>query len=45
MDNLQFESILSIEEIESNFAEIDLFDNIMEGLNEALAHERGDTIE
>lgn len=41
MSELCFESSLSIEEIEENFSDIDFFEGIMEGLNEALAYEKG----
>ena len=40
-DKLLFKSALSIEEIEENFKDCDFFENIMEGLNEALAYEKG----
>jgi len=41
MAEIRFKSSLSIEEIEENFKEIDFFSGIMEGLNEALAYEKG----
>jgi len=41
MSEIRFKSSLSIEEIEENFKEIDFFSGIMEGLNEALAYEKG----
>lgn len=41
MDELKFKSTLSIEEIEDNFKDADLFSGIMDGLNEALAYEKG----
>ncbi len=41
MAELQFESTLTMEEIEKNFANIDFFSGIMEGLEEALAYEKG----
>ncbi len=41
MSEIRFKSSLSIEEIEENFKEIDLFSGIMDGLNEALAYEKG----
>lgn len=41
MSEIHFESSLSIEEIEDNFKEIDFFAGIMDGLNEALAYEKG----
>lgn len=40
-DKLTFQSSLSMEEIEANFKDFDFFENIMEGLNEALAYEKG----
>jgi len=40
MSEIHFESSLTIEEIDSNFENIDLFSGIMEGLNEALAYEK-----
>jgi len=36
-----FESSLSMEEIEYNFKDINFFDGIMAGLEEALAYEKG----
>lgn len=36
MSELVFESSLSLDEIESNFADIDLFTELMGGLGEAL---------
>lgn len=41
MAELQFESTLTMEEIEQNFAGIDFFSGIMDGLEEALAYEKG----
>lgn len=41
MSELHFKSSLSTEEIENNFKDIDFFSGIMEGLNEALAYEKG----
>lgn len=41
MENLKFESSLSIEEIEKNFEGVDFFSGIISGLNEALAYEKG----
>lgn len=38
---IRFESSLSIDEIEKNFDDFDFFSGLMEGLNEALAHEKG----
>ena len=40
-ENLRFESSLSMEEIEDNFRDFDVFSGIMAGLNEALAYEKG----
>lgn len=41
MADLRFESSLSIEEIENNFKDVDFFSGIMDGLQEALAYEKG----
>lgn len=41
MADLYFESSLSQEEIERNFKDIDVFSGIMDGLQEALAYEKG----
>lgn len=41
MAELRFESTLSIEEIEDNFKNVDFFSGIMDGLQEALAYEKG----
>lgn len=41
MDDLTFESSLSLDEIEENFKNIDFFSEIMEGLQEALAYQQG----
>lgn len=41
MSEIRFESSLTAEEIEENFKDIDFFSGIMEGLNEALAYEKG----
>ena len=38
---LRFESSLSIQEVEENFKDFDFFSEIMSGLNEALAYEKG----
>ena len=38
--SLLFESSLTLEEIEQNFADVDVFSGIMDGLNEALANEK-----
>lgn len=40
MEELCFDSTLATEEIEANFRDIDVFDGIMEGLEETLAHIR-----
>lgn len=40
-----FESSLSMEEIESNFKDVDVFSGIMEGLTEAIAYERGELVD
>ena len=40
---LHFKSSLSIEEIENNFKDFDFFENLMDGLNEALEFEQGIT--
>ena len=45
MSEIRFESSLTNEEIEKNFEGIDFFSGIIEGLNEALAYERGSTVE
>ena len=41
MADIRFESSLTMEEIEDNFKDMDFFSGIMEGLNEALAYEKG----
>ncbi len=41
MSEIRFESSLSMEEIENNFKNINFFDGIVSGLNEALAYEKG----
>lgn len=38
MYELRFNSSISIEEIENNFKDVDLFSGIMEGLSEAIAY-------
>ena len=38
-DKICFKSSLSIEEVENNFKDFDVFAGITEGLNEALAYE------
>lgn len=41
MSEIRFKSSLTIEEIEKNFNGVDCFSGIMDGLNEALAYEKG----
>ena len=41
MSEIRFESSLTTEQIEENFKDIDFFSGIIEGLNEALAYEKG----
>lgn len=41
MKELELQSSLSIEQIEENFKNVNLFEGIMEGLNEAVAYEQG----
>ncbi|MBQ2743458.1 MAG: helix-turn-helix domain-containing protein [Oscillospiraceae bacterium] len=41
MHEPNFKSSLSMNEIEENFKNIDFFSGIMDGLNEALAYEKG----
>ena len=41
MSESEFRSSLSMEEIEDNFKNTNFFDCVMEGLNEALAYEKG----
>lgn len=41
MDELRFESSLTMDEIENNFKDVDFFSGIMEGLQEALAYTKG----
>lgn len=41
MSELCFESSLTMDEIESNFRDVDFFSGIMDGLQEALAYEKG----
>ena len=41
MSELRFKSSLTMEEIEDNFKDVDFFSGIMEGLQEALAYEKG----
>ena len=40
MDEIVFRSFLSMDEIEANFAGVDLFSALMEGLEEALEYAR-----
>lgn len=41
MSEIRFKSSLSIEEIDKNFKDTDFFSGLMDGLNEALAYEKG----
>ena len=41
MADLVFQSSLTMEEIEDNFKDVDFFSGIREGLQEALAYEKG----
>lgn len=41
MSEIRFKSSLTVEEIENNFKDTNFFAGIMEGLNEALAYEKG----
>ena len=41
MEELRFESTLTMEEIENNFKDIDFFSGIVDGLKESLAYEKG----
>lgn len=41
MEELRFTSSLTMEEIDANFENIDFFQGIMDGLEEALAYEKG----
>lgn len=41
MKDLTFQSSLSYDEIEENFKNVDFFDGIMDGLQEALLYEKG----
>ncbi len=41
MKELEFESSLSMEQIEENFKNVNFFDSVMDGLDEALAYEKG----
>lgn len=42
MADLVFKSSLTVEQIDDNFKDIDLFSKIMEGLQEVLAYERAE---
>lgn len=42
ISELSFASSLSLEEIEENFKDTDVFSGVMDGLNEALSHSRKD---
>ena len=44
MKELKFESSLTMEQIEENFANTDVFANLLTGLEEALAIEKGNTV-
>lgn len=44
MDELRFETPLSVEEIEENFKDFDLFSSLKESLEEALAYQRGEEV-
>ncbi len=41
MSDLVFQSSLTMDEIEENFKDVDFFSGVMEGLQEALAYEKG----
>ena len=41
MSEKKFKSSLPMEEIENNFKDTNFFDGVMEGLEEALAYEKG----
>ena len=41
MSDITFKSNLTMDEIEKNFAEMDFFSGLMEGLEEALAYSKG----
>lgn len=41
MSDLRLKSSLAIEEIENNFKDTDFFSGVMDGLQEALAHKKG----
>ena len=40
MCDLRFDSSLTLEQIEKNFEDVDLFSGVMEGLEEALSFEK-----
>lgn len=44
MDELKFETPLSMEEVEQNFKDFDLFSSLKEGLEDALAYQRGEEV-
>lgn len=41
LEKASFKSSFTIDEVEKNFDDFDFFSGLMEGLNEALAHEKG----
>lgn len=41
MTNTEFNTTLSMDEIDENFKNVDFFDGLMEGLTEALAYTKG----
>ena len=45
IDNLKFQSLLSNEEIESNFKEMDFFGELMNGLTEALEYSKEEPLQ
>ena len=44
MDEIKLETPLSIEEVEDNFHDFDLFSELKQGLEEALAYQRGEEV-
>ena len=44
MAELVLKSRLSIDEIDKNFEDIDFFDGLIEGLEEALAYQKGSRV-
>lgn len=44
MDELKLQTPLSVEEIEANFKDFDLFSELKQGLEEALAYQRGEEV-